>query len=77
MRKAAPARAAFGSSGDPASEICSLPAARNQLPPLERHEPLADDKRVLFALVPVHRLAGTWQGPGRIADLRRRAGRRA
>ena len=40
-------------------------------PPRERHDPLADDKRALFELAPVHRLAGTWQGPGRICDLRR------
>jgi hypothetical protein len=40
-------------------------------PPCEHHDLLADDKSVFFEVVPLHRLAGTWQGPGRICDLRR------
>jgi hypothetical protein len=44
---------------------------RRQIPPRERHDPIADDKRSLFEVAPVHRLAGVWQGPGTIAELRR------
>jgi hypothetical protein len=47
------------------------PQAQEQ--PLERHEPLADDKRQLFAVPAVYRLRGVWQGPGTIAQLRREA----
>jgi hypothetical protein len=40
--------------------------------PIERHKPLPDDKVALFALPAIHRLVGTWQGPGTITQLRRR-----
>jgi hypothetical protein len=52
--------------------VSSPPAASRQLSPLERHV-VPDDKLVLFELAPVHRLAGTWQGPGTLAQLRREA----
>jgi hypothetical protein len=50
------------------------PPARSAqaLPPRELHDPIAADKLVLFEVAPVHRLVGTWQGPGRISELSRR-----
>jgi len=44
------------------------------VPPLERHD-IPHDKLVLFEVAPVRRLVGTWQGPGSIAELSRRARR--
>jgi hypothetical protein len=70
-----------GAAGSYSGQDCYHPNSRRRavaqaLPPLERYEPhLADDKVVLFEVAPVHLLAGTWQGPGAIADLSRR-GRR-
>jgi hypothetical protein len=37
------------------------------VPPIERHDPIPTDKLIVFELAPVHRLVGTWQGPGKIA----------
>jgi hypothetical protein len=51
-------------------------APRPQLvPPIERHDPIAHDKLVTFEVAPVHRLIGTWQGPGTIFEFSRRARR--
>jgi hypothetical protein len=69
--------AAFGASEQQEQEqlfISAAPSEPQDLPPLERHWPLADDKLALFEIAPVHRLAGRWQGPGRIREMR---GRRA
>jgi hypothetical protein len=52
--------------------ILSGPRAPQALPPIERHEPIPMDKIALFEVAPVHRLVGTWQGPGTIAGLRSR-----
>jgi hypothetical protein len=68
---ATPAAASLRSSS---AASHSVPAACAQaLPPREHHDPVADDKLALFALPQVHRLVGTWQGPGTIAELSRRA----
>jgi hypothetical protein len=39
--------------------------------PIERHL-IPDDKLALFEAPPVTRLVGTWQGPGRIIEMRQR-----
>jgi hypothetical protein len=44
---------------------------RSQACPVERHDPLPDEKLTLFGVPQAHRLVGTWQGPGTIAQLRR------
>jgi hypothetical protein len=48
-------------------------AVVQDLPPRELHDPSPDDKRALFEVAQVHRLVGTWQGPGSIAQLSQRA----
>jgi hypothetical protein len=41
--------------------------------PVERHDPLPTDKLIWHAVPRLQLLVGTWQGPGSIAQLRRRA----
>jgi hypothetical protein len=70
----APVKGAAGSITEHHRELkdsCRRAVAQG-LPPLERHI-IPDDKRILFAVAPVHRLVGTWQGPGSIAEMRQRA----
>jgi hypothetical protein len=56
------------------AEFNSRPAAVAQdVPPREHHDPIADDKLVLFEVAPLRRLVGVWQGPGTIAELSRMA----
>jgi hypothetical protein len=58
---------------DDAAPASTTLAASQARPPRERHNPIPTDKIALFAVAPVARLAGVWQGPGSIASLRRRA----
>lgn len=43
---------------------------RPALPPIEVHDPIADDKLIWFERSRVELLTGVWQGPGTIAKLR-------
>jgi hypothetical protein len=75
MKRAAPARATLIGSTDSANAICNPVGARNQIQPVERHWPPADDKLVEPEVPRIQLLAGKAQGPGRLGDLMRAARR--
>jgi hypothetical protein len=69
-RAADPGAAAIAWEEQIVAEDSPRRSARQEQP-VERHWPIPTDKVIWFELAPVHRLVGTWQGPGTIERLRR------
>jgi hypothetical protein len=73
MTRASPAGLALcASSEDLARSSDSASAGPNQSPLEDYGRFLPHDKRALFELARVHLLAGRWQGPGCIREMRGR-----